>query len=549
MYIIIPASEKTRNNTLKTLECVSGLPILQHILDELYSYQEHVEKIIIPTSDIEAIREYIDYSVTDEFLRTKIHVIDGKTSTIEGNMYASVEHMVDCLHIRKGMVLVWNGSTLVKDSYKLTDISEGSFVCVQNKLPVGIYRFDDIIFLVNILVKFSYDNIDNSMNDILREYYLNDEIKMLSDFGIYYDWETPAGYFQAEADFNEANPHARVFVSIDREKQTISKHNKFADLPYSYETHQKSKKVQAMLFGEQDFLSKADREQSLYLPRFVSAGITLAGEFLNDITEEWIPYQKLDAHLANNSLSDKEWSMVLNKIVKVLSEIFHKDGMEYAEIADSIVPKKTRDYRIAVAKENAEKSLDALSKMFSEGFYEGDFFCLNHNDMAEWKMFIDKLFELQNKMVTQDNTFYQGVCERRAHGSLSFDCIAYDKASGTMKFLSPTYKSKSIMHSLQDYAYLYTSCFVGIHALERGKYKEINGRVTIQKSIMETMDSCVKKLDYILGPQNAEYCKMLAICITLSNVANSAYDAPTSIAVMKFLNQLRNDLYWEKLIG
>ena len=179
MYIIIPASEMTQSNTLKTLECVSGLPILQHILDELYSYQEHVDKIVISTQDIKAVQEYIDYSVTDEFLRTKICVINGKTPTIEGNMYAAVEHLVDCLHVKHGYVLVWNGSTLAKDTFKLTDLTEGSFVCTQNKLPIGIYRFDDITYLVNILVKFSFDNIDNSMNDILREYYLNDEIKML----------------------------------------------------------------------------------------------------------------------------------------------------------------------------------------------------------------------------------------------------------------------------------------------------------------------------------------------------------------------------------
>ena len=549
MYIIIPASEMTQSNTLKTLECVSGLPILQHILDELYSYQEHVDKIVIPTQDVEAIQEYIDYSVTDEFLRTKICVINGKTATLEGNMYAAVEHLVDCLRVRKGFVLVWNGSTLAKNTFKLTDLSEGSFVCTQNKLPVGIYRFDDITYLVNILVKFSFDNTDNSMNDILREYYLNDEIKMLENFGTYYDWQSADGYFKAEADFNEASEHSKVSVKIDREMQTLSKHNKFADLPYSHEVHQKSKKVQAMLFGEQDFLSKADAEQALYLPRLVSIGITLAGEFLDDITEEWIPYQKLDSFLVNSSLSDKEWSEVLNKLVKVLSEVFHKDGMEYDEMIDSIVPKKIRNQRLLAFKDKAQAELEAVQNMFCEGFWDEYYYTLSPNDVAEWKMFFDKLFELQEKMVTQENTLYQGVCERRVHGSLSFDNIAYDKATGHMKFLSPHYKAVSIMHTLQDYAYLYTSCFVGIHALERGKYKNLNGSITLQKSIKETMDACTQKLDYILGAEIAEFCKMLAIYITLSNVANNAYDAPTSIAVMKFLNQLRTDLYWDKLIG
>lgn len=549
MYIIIPASEMTQSNTLKTLECVSGLPILQHILDELYSYQEHVDKIVIPTQDIKAVQEYIDYSVTDEFLRTKICVINGKTPTIEGNMYAAVEHLVDCLHVKHGYVLVWNGSTLVKDTFKLTDLTEGSFVCTQNKLPIGIYRFDDITYLVNILVKFSFDNIDNSMNDILREYYLNDEIKMLENFGTYYDWQSADGYFKAEADFNEASEHSKVLVKIDREKQTLSKHNKFADLPYSHEVHQKSKKVQAMLFGEQDFLSKADAEQALYLPHLVSIGITLAGEYLDDITEEWIPYQKLDSFLVNSSLSDKEWSEVLNKIVKVLSEVFHKDGMEYDEMIDSIVPKKIRNQRLIAFRERAEGELETLQKMFCEGFWDEYYYTLSNNDVAEWNMFFDKLFELQERMVTQENTLYQGVCERRVHGSLSFDNIAYDKATGHMKFLNPHYKAVSIMHTLQDYAYLYTSCFVGIHALERGKYKNLNGSITLQQSIKETMDACTRKLDYILGSEIAEVCKMLSIYIIFSNVANGVYDAPTSIAVMKFLNQLRTDLYWDKLIG
>lgn len=549
MYIIIPASEMTQSNTLKTLECVSGLPILQHILDELYSYQEHVDKIVIPTQDIKAVQEYIDYSVTDEFLRTKICVINGKTPTIEGNMYAAVEHLVDCLHVKHGYVLVWNGSTLAKDTFKLTDLTEGSFVCTQNKLPIGIYRFDDITYLVNILVKFSFDNIDNSMNDILREYYLNDEIKMLENFGTYYDWQSADGYFKAEADFNEASEHSKVLVKIDREKQTLSKHNKFADLPYSHEVHQKSKKVQAMLFGEQDFLSKADAEQALYLPHLVSIGITLAGEYLDDITEEWIPYQKLDSFLVNSSLSDKEWSEVLNKIVKVLSEVFHKDSAEYTEIADSIVPKKIRNQRLIAFRERAKGELEALQKMFCEGFWDEYYYTLSNNDVAEWNMFLDKLFELQERMVTQENTLYQGVCERRVHGSLSFENIAYDKATGHMKFLSPHYKAVSIMHTLQDYAYLYTSCFVGIHALERGKYKNLNSSITLQQSIKETMDACTRKLDYILGSEIAEFCKMLSIYIIFSNVANGVYDAPTSIAVMKFLNQLRTDLYWDKLIG
>lgn len=65
MYVIIPASDMETSMLplskplCKTLVPINGKPVLQYILDELYSYQSDIDEVIIVKRDASDIRDYI----------------------------------------------------------------------------------------------------------------------------------------------------------------------------------------------------------------------------------------------------------------------------------------------------------------------------------------------------------------------------------------------------------------------------------------------------------------------------------------------------------
>lgn len=562
MYVIIPASDmetalvSMSEPMCKTLVPINGKPVLQYILDELYSYQAYIDEIIIVKKDVSDIEEYLKYNKQDDFFLTKIHCLNGRNystpstheSSFFDDFYTGMEHLVDDLKVPYSEVLLWSADELVFDSSRLIDQTTGSFVCSFDDKPVRIYRFDDFPYVVNNLVLLKKDGRPHTIQDFLKGYQRDVEVNILKDFGNYKIWDNKVDYYKLQSELVAKSEYSSVFVEIDLVKEQIKKTNKYQDMEYSFTVNELSRDVQYNLWSEANFLDKADAEQSVFLPNLIEQGVNQRGEYCHYVVEEFVYGTSLDALLLNEKITEENWKFIISKILTNLKDVFHKDDIEDDdELYHSYVPKKIREKYIDEYAEMMSDTLAELAHSFSRENQGTNYYHLCNNEIVEWKMFFDRFFEDYEKYATKDSLIYNGTCDRLVHNNLSFENIIYDTFANNLTFINPRSRSLEIVNKYKDYATLYLSCYCGVDALINGRYTTNKEEISISQPVFEQMERCLNILDDLLGEPIflREYALMLMFEMANSNKLKTEQ----KVALMRYASQLRKTLDRDRIFN
>ena len=552
MYVIIPASDMETallpisEPVCKTLVPINGKPVLQYILDELYSYQSFIDEIVIVKRDAEDIKEYLKYNKQDEFFLTKIHCVDGKKYkqmlnakySILDDFYTGMEHLVDDLKVSPSEVLLWRADELVFNSNKLVDQSIGSFKCSHNLKEVGIYRFDKFAHVVNTLVYLNEDLEPHTLEDFVNLYSKKDDVSVLSDFGEYKEWQTKEAYYELQSELIQNDEHSSIFVEIDLGRDTITKINRYADEPYSFNVMEKSRNVQYSLWSESNFLELANAEQSIFLPKFIERSVNKRGNYCDTITEQFIYGSTLDSLLLNGKLPESTWKYVLEKIVETQRDVFHKDSLEDDdELYHSYVPKKRRDEYFSEYENTLSTTLYLLTEKFTKENEQYNYYVLSNNDIAEWKMFFELFLKEHERQLTKDNLIYNGSCERLIHNNLFFENIVYDTFTNKITFINPRSREHDFVEKYRDFARLYLSVYCGLDALLCGKYFEGKGVLSLSEEVMKSMSVCEDILDELF--ENSIYLKQYAIIMLLEMATSDKLTTTQQVALLRYASQLK----------
>ena len=562
MYVIIPASSmetalvSMSEPMCKTLVPINRKPVLQYILDELYSYQAFIDEIIIVKDDVSDIEEYLKYNKQDDFFLTKIHCLNGKNYTQPNtaetsffdDFYTGMEHLVDDLKVRESEVLVWSADELVFDSRRLIDQTIGSFVCSYKNKPIKIYRFDDWVNTVNNLVLLKRDGQPHTIQDFLNKYKRNVDVTILRDFGSYKVWDNKVDYYKLQSELIATSEYSSVFVDIDLVKEQITKTNKYQNLDYSYTNNELSRAVQYNLWSEADFINKSDDEQGIFLPKLIEQGVNQRGEYCHYVVEEFIYGNSLDAILLNEKVTEENWNFILSKIVSILKEVFHNDDLEDDdELYHSYVPKKIREKHIDEYRDSLNNTLSELSSFFSKENQRTNYYFLSHNEIVEWKMFFDEFFDAYIKNSTKDDLIYNGTCGRLVHSNLFFENIVYDTFANNMTFINPRSRSYDIVNKNKDFATLYLSCYCGLDALLNGRYTTNYKEITISQPVQQQMDYCLSVLDELFD--DVEFLRMYAIILMFEMANSNKLTTEKKVALLRYASQLKLSLIKNRMFN
>lgn len=560
MYVIIAASEMETmlvplsKPICKTLVPINGKPILQYILDELYSYQADIDEIVIVKNKIDDIQEYLKYTSQDDFFKTKIHCVNRNSNVLTNgeqslfsDFYSGVEFLVDNLKVEQSEILLWSADELVLNSRKLVDLTTGSFCCAYNKNPVKIYRFDEFPYVVNNLITLNNDGKLHTIKDFLELYKRTCDVFILEDFGNYKVWNTQLDYYKVQSEFIQNDNYNSIIVDINLDKEQITKTNKYANYDYSYEINELSRDVQYKLWSEANFLDLANREQSIFLPELVTQGVNKRGEYCDWIIEELIQGTTLESLLLRENLSKETWKTIFEKIIEVVTNTFHGDDIEDSdELYSSYVVKNIRERYVEDVKKTLLEMLSDLQSEFSYDNRFNNYFYLDGNAVVEWKMFIDDFISNYEKRADKDTIIYNGTCERLVHNNLTFDNILYDTFNTQLHFINPRSRQWEIVDKNRDFASLYLTCYCGLSALKYGLYSESNNTISIAYPIYERMSDCLYILDDLIIDN--KFIKMYSILLLLScSSEKNKYSVEQRVAMLKYARQLKNSYYESKI--
>lgn len=564
MYVIITASDMETSLVpmsspiSKTLVPINNKPVLQYILDELYSYQGFIDEIVIVKRDVSDIVEYLNLHIQDNFFLTKIHCINGNdykatlnpSYTILDDFYSGMEHLVDDIKVCPSEVLLWSADELVFDSRKLTDMTTGSFACMYKKSPVKIYRFDEFAHVVNTLITLKRDQNLHTMSDFINLYSQYDSLTILEDFGDYKVWQDKSSYYNLRSELLANNSYNSVNIEIDQKKQQLTKTNKYSLLDYSYKNEEVSRRVQYNLWSEGYFLENANQEQKIFLPEFIEKGINKRGDYCDFVTEEYIASTSLEELLLNENVTEENWSIIFNKLVDVIQNTFHINDIEdNDELYHSYLPKHRREQYISDFEESFNIMIDDLSNEFSDDYISTNYYKLCNNDIAEWKMFFDKFISMYKKNINKDTLIYNHTCERLVHSNLSLDNILYDTFTDTLKFINPRTRKYDIVDKWVDFAKLYMCLYTGYTAIKNKKFLSADTTITIPETLYHRMDMCVNILDDIFE-EDSKFLKMYGLVCLLQEIYYgkfSGLDKETRVALLKYASQVRKSLYYSML--
>ena len=569
MHVIIPASDMDiaicplSEPICKTLVPINNKPVLQYILDELYSYMEYIDEIVIAKRNSDDVLNYVCHtSNIDPLFRERIHVVETKQSNLSGaeyafmdDFYAGMEHLVDVVHAPMSEILLWRGDVLTINTSKLTDMSLPSYVCVDSdNNPIGICKFTNFVLSVNINVRMNNQKQDGhyfTLSDFIKEYKESgEEVELLSDYGDYLNWQDRTEYYKIQSSFIEKDEHSKFNIEINYDKQQITKTNKYADDEYNRQTFDTSRRIQALLFSESSALEIANSEQKIFLPELIETGISQRGNFIDTLTEEYVSGTTLSSLMTDQKLSKSTWKKILERIdSNILNDVFFKCTLSYRDIRNELVDLNIEDEYVNDINEWIKDSVLQVSNKFTEENIETYYYVMENQKKIDWSIFADKLCEDVKNHIDAYNIFYQGSLERMTHGNPSFDNIIYDQFTGAIHLINPCVRQYQLTWTVLDIAYLYYSIISGVHQIKKGLYEDTNGVVSITKDAYETMITCEEIMDSLYSNENADFMKRLSLIILLSKIARDEFSPEISSVLMRYANETLKNIYWERIIN
>ena len=569
MHVIIPSTGMDTHlcplsePISKTLIPINGKPVLQHILDELYSYMEYIGEIVIVKKNSEDVKRYVcNTSNIDPSFKERIHVVESKQANHkEGeeyffmdDFYSGLEHLVDVVRVPMDDILLWRGDVLAIDTLKLSDMTLPSFACVDaENNPVHIYKFTDFVLSVNINVRQNNQKEEGhsfSIGDFIKEYEgTAGKLETLSDFGNLLRWQDPDSFYKAQSEFIARDSHTKYNIEIDAEKQQITKTNKYVNEDYDRCLWEKVRYIQGVLFSESSALSIPDAEQKIFLPEIVETGILQRGNFIDTLTEEYISGVKLNSFMTDQKLSYATWERLLDKVLKIINEVFHKNTMSYYDIRNELVdPKIIKDY-VEKTKKFIIDTVNDISRKFTINNMEEYYYVMSCQEQTDLKIFAENLCNDVENHVREDNVFYQGSINRMIHGNISFDNILCDAFTSTIHFINPVIKEHQLSCKWIDYSYLYYSAVTGVHQICKGMYQEKDGVITIEKDAHDVMIDCERILDTYFTTNESDFYKRFALIILLDKIVKNDFKPELASTLLKYTQETIRSIYWKRIVG
>lgn len=540
----------------KDLQVLYNHPLIKYILDELYSYQEYVDNIVVVSSNSDYFTSVINLVEKDKLFLNKIHIVEDTSKTLISNLKIGYTYIKDN-NLVSDSILFWSGTELLFKTRKFSDPTISAFKCysknkeeIIEELPNStkiVYdsetntfkliqvkdnslvefkdlKTDDFIskyagHIFNVF-KFNYKILDSilsddnysSLDEILFSYNLKDPFYKLNEFGFSFsllslDYEND--FKQYIALKNSINSDG-VLINIDFLNDSITKINKYSLLGYSTEILDKLKSIRTKLFNESDILSRYNETQKIYSPKILDIGVTKAGDYVDEITEEFIPGPTLDKVLLYGKLSDSQISNCVSKVLHIIENVFHTNSDYTAyDLAIRRVDSKHINSYIERKKEYYKSISSYYKTTFSSNNINEFGFVFDSNVESKWNLFIDNVFSEYLKDCSDSNIFYQGLCERYVHGNLLFSSIIYNQDYNKVHFINQNLRYYSICDFNEDYIDLLVSTYMNLHTLLDGLYYEDNSIVEISSDVINTTSKYLSVIDKKIS--NIEKLKLLSI--------------------------------------
>lgn len=569
----------------KDVQVFYNKPLIKYILDELYSYQEYIDNIIIVVSNTEYFNSLINIIEKDKLFLRKIHIVEDSLKTLFSNLDTGYTYIKEN-NIESDSILFWSGTELLFKTRKFSDPRLSSFRCyskskeeiieeLPNKTKI-IYdsktrtfkliqvkdvvaskdilytdsnnysetyniSIEDNVIQNNSLVEFKNLNTDDyieqytghifnvfkfnqkildnilpnneyeSLDELLFDYNLKDPFYKLNEFAFSFslislDYENDFKQYIAIKNISSTD----LLIDIDFLNDSITKTNKYSLLPYSRDIVDNLKDIQSKLFNESSILSKYNERQKIYTPKILDIDITRGGDYIDYITEEFIPGPTLDNVLLYGKLSDSQISKCVLKIINVIENVYHTnvDYTNYDVYIRSLEDKQIKKY--LTEKKEYYKSIASYYKTtYSPSNIEEYGFVFDSNTEAKWNLFIESVFSEYEKDCSSENIISQGVFQRYIHGNLLFSSIKYNQDYNRIYFINQNFKCYSICDLNDDYVDLLVSTYMNLHALENGLYTEDNSIIKISSEVTETTMKYLSVLEENVS--NIDKLKLLSI--------------------------------------
>ena len=570
----------------KDSQVLYNQPLIKYILDELYSYQEYIDNIIVVTSNKNYFTSIINLVEKDKLFLNKIHIIEDLSKSLLSNIVIGHTYIKDN-NLVSDSILFWSGTELAFQTRKFSDPSLNSFRCafLENKDKyeninenariifdpktntfklvelneitfdkellisdstideledlsteddvLGKYGFKDLgeyspLELVNTyngefinIFKFDYTCLDNilknnefySLEEFITFYFETDsDNTTVSEIGFLFSLNKieSENFFKQYVNLKNSISNDGILIDIDFLNDSITKTNKYSLLGYSTEILDKLKSVRTKLFNESDIISRYNEKQKVYSPNILDIGITKAGDYVDEITEEFIPGPTLDKVLLYGKLSDSQISNCVSKVLHIIENVFHTNSDYTAyDLAIRRVDSKHINSYIERKKEYYKSIASYYKEIYSLSNINEYGFVFDYNIMSKWNLFIDNVFSEYLKDCSDSNIFYQGLCERFVHGNLLFSSIIYNQDYNKVHFINQNLRYYSICDFNEDYIDLLVSTYMNLHALLDGLYYEDNSIIEIPSKVIDTTSKYLASIGEKVS--NIEKLKLLSI--------------------------------------
>ena len=537
MNVVLSIPEQNGGYSSDGFTIIYKQPILKHFLDELYSYQERVDNIVIITKYKDIFDKYASIFIKDELFLRKVYTIAATTDDMFENLKLA-DRLLESIGTESDYTLLWSTSELVFNSGRLSDISLGAFRCFHNDRPVDIYRFDSSI-MKNVIAT---DPID--FPDFLHRYEYADQTEVLIEFGDYFPVKTDyLSKFKIEHYLISHDCNEDFRFEVDPINQTLKKSVRYSLRldNYSPEKAAYVKKLRKELFNEQDFLSACNANQRIFVPELIEVGTTKAGDYVDDITYEYITPVTLESHLLFGDMSKDNAEVCIEKLMTAVHNVFHNTEATPYDIAVSSISERNVGSYLRTKKESYIKVLDDYFKEYCPENIERNEITFTANDYNSWRSYIDAVFTEYEKICSADSIIQNGRCGRLVHGALTFDNIIYNSYDNTMKFINPKYPKHKIVNKHDDLVALLMSTFMNLHAILNGYYYECNHYIRIPQ-VLEDKTALYLEVIEDLG-ENIPLFKLLSVLEFLKYSHENSISEEQRRAMIKYATQIKNILF------
>lgn len=520
MNVIIPAAgAATRmrplsNNTSKAMLSVNGKPILQYIIDELESYDE-VNNVVIVVGDNIDIQEYIERkqnNLNKNYLIVKQNTQSGPLNAIHCGWN------VLPINAKDDPLLVWLGDTICLDKFTfekpfvvtsivddferwcLYNTKTEEFVDKPKTDPmtrnalIGIYYFpQDVKTLmeqtIEICENISSENTKEPHQIItLLKHYQNN----VFDFdnittNEWYDCGELYTYYQTKARLLKRLSRSHNTLDVDYENGFIIK---------SSTTSHGSDKIANEKFWYEDLCN----EQLLYVPRIIET------DRIGKLKMSWEPGIPLSEILMYENISKSQIVKIFEKVLHIIITHFHKN-VRHQNLLNQI-PDNSHGFDL--------NELPSVIKLM-----------LEHHLTKNLKRVTSLPSNMQS--IARKWIEYVGMklsaspmlCDT-IHGDLHFGNILFSPYNGDIKFIDPRGSFGGEVGKFGDprldIGKLYHDIFVGYNYIVANQYKIVDDKVLFFWD-EDIMNALIQKLDSFVvdnGYGEPRLLKMLGIVCVLT---------------------------------